>query len=176
MIETERLLLRMPVVEDANDFAGLLTDPEAMRFLGGEVPRDAVPTVVQRWIDDWAASGVGKLVVERRDGAILGRVGINVWDARTWGQSTLVRAGEAARPELAWALAREYWGRGYATEAAEAIRDWVREGGRLEGELISLVNPANVASRRVAEKLGATPRETVTLFDGSPAVVWVHPR
>ena len=60
--------------------------------------------------------------------------------------------------------------------SAAAVRDWVRESHRVECELMSLVNPANVASRRVAEKLGAAPRETVTMFDGSPAVVWVHPR
>ena len=175
MIETDRLLLREPRPDDAPAFASLLTDPEAMRFLGGQVPLDAVPTVVQRWIDDWRENGVGKLVVELRDGSVAGRVGINVWDERGWTQSTFAQAGSSARPELAWAFAREHWGHGYATEAAAAVRAWVRDGRRVDGELISVVNPANVASRRVAEKLGASPRETVTLFDGSPAVVWVHP-
>ena len=176
MIETERLVLRMPRLEDADAFVPFFADPEVTRFIGGVERAEAAPTIVARWLLYWERSGIGKFVVERRgDGCVVGRIGINVWDVRTWDQRPLARGDEAARLEVAWGLLRAHWGRGYAVEAAAAARDWFRAEHPGE-ELISLVNPANVASRRVAEKLGATARETVTLFDGSPAVVWVHPR
>jgi RimJ/RimL family protein N-acetyltransferase len=174
LIETDRLILRLPSIEDAETFVPFFADRDVMRFLGGKtVPREAVPGVIQRWVDDWRDNGVGKLVAEDRAGTAVGRVGINVWDARTWTQGTYASAGDAARPELAWALLRAYWGRGYATEAAAAVRDWVRDTKRVEGELISLVAPANDRSTRVAEKLGATRSEAVA--DGA-LDVWVHPR
>jgi RimJ/RimL family protein N-acetyltransferase len=66
-------------------------------------------------------------------------------------------------------------GNGYATEAARAVRDWARSE-RGVGHLISLIVPDNLASQRVAERLGAGPTETVSLSDSGDAVVWVHPR
>lgn len=77
----------------------------------------------------------------------------------------------AGEPELGRALAREHWRCGYAIEAARAVRD------RLDApRVISLIAPANVRSQRVAERLGATPTDTVSLPGGGPHVVWVHPR
>ena len=151
-------MLREPRLDDADAFAEILGDADVMRFLGGEtVPREDVPAVLRKWLRRWEANRVGPFVLERRDdGRIIGR------------------AGEHAQLELGWAIGRPYWGNGYATEAALAVRDWTR-GEHGTSRLISLINPANVRSQRVAERLGAEPTETVTLFDGSPAVVWVHP-
>jgi RimJ/RimL family protein N-acetyltransferase len=118
---------------------------------------------------------MGPFAIEcREDGRLVGRAGLIVWDTRNWHNSTLAEAGDHAQPELGWAVGRPFWGNGYATEAAQAVRDWARRE-RGVGRLISLINPANVRSQRVAERLGAVPAETVTLFDSSPAVVWVHP-
>lgn len=122
-----------------------------------------------------AQNGLGHFVLERRsDGGVLGRVGFVVWDTRTWRHTTRDEAGEHAQPELGWTLARAHWGRGYATEAALALRDWARRERRV-GRLISLIAPGNAASQRVAQRLGARPAETVTLFDSGDAVVWEHP-
>lgn len=54
------------------------------------------------------------------------------------------------------------------------MRDWARRERGLD-HLVSLIAPQNVASQRVAERMGATPTETVELFDTHDAVVWVHP-
>src|SRR4051812_10412098 len=54
-------------------------------------------------------------------------------------------AGSHAQPELGWALSRAYWGRGYATEAAAAIRDWAFERPNFD-RLVSLISPENVRS------------------------------
>ena len=139
-----------------------------MRFLGGEpVPADAVPVVVQRWIDDWDRFRAGKFVAVRSDdGAIVGRVGLNFFDTSTWERST----SPDAQPELGWALAREHWGHGYATEAARAVREWASVE-----HLVSLIAPDNVRSRRVAQRLGAEPAGSMTFPDSGPAIIWVHP-
>jgi RimJ/RimL family protein N-acetyltransferase len=175
LLETERLLLRKPRIEDAAEFARIYADEEAMRFIGGVVAPEDVPAIVQRWLDRWEANGFGHFVIARRqDDCIVGRVGVLVWDTRTWDTSTLPEAGEHGQIELGWSLAREHWGHGYAPEGARAVRSWVRSECGVS-RLISIINPLNVASQRVAEKLGATPGETIRLFDASDAVVWVHP-
>ncbi len=147
-----------------------------MKFLGGQVvPREHVSEVIAKWVRRWEENDIGPFVIERRsDRRFIGRAGLLVWDKRTWTQSTLTQAGRHAQPELGWALARAYWGAGYATEAARAVREWAREQRQI-GHLISLIAPDNRASQRVAERLGAIPTETVTLFDSGEAVVWTHP-
>jgi RimJ/RimL family protein N-acetyltransferase len=175
-LETGRLVLRLPRLDDASGVAEYLTDPEVMRFLGGEtVPREDASEVVRKWLDRWRENGLGHFVLERpSDGRVLGRVGFVLWDTRTWRHTTRAEAGEHAQPELGWALARAHWGEGYATEAALVVRDWAR-GERHVGRLISLIAPGNTASQRVAQRLGARPTETVALFDSGDAVLWEHP-
>jgi ribosomal-protein-alanine N-acetyltransferase len=176
VLETERLGLRIPSLDDEEAAAELLTDPAVMRFLGGEVvPREHVPDVIAKWLRRWDENDVGPFVIERRrDRRFIGRAGLLVWDTRGWTHSTLAEAGRHAQPELGWALARAHWGAGYATEAARAVRDWAREERNMR-RLISLIAPDNGASQRVAERLRATPTDVVTLFDSGEAVVWVHP-
>jgi RimJ/RimL family protein N-acetyltransferase len=175
-IETERLLLRLPRLDDADAAAEYLADPEVMRYLGGQVvPRADAPAVVQKWIDRWEATGVGQFVIERcDDGRVLGRVGLLVWDTRDWSHATFSYRDENAQPELGWVLARDHWGHGYATEAAVAAREWSRRECGI-ARLISLIEPANVRSQRVAERLGASRGESVMLSDAGRADVWAHP-
>ena len=175
-LRTERLTLRLPTPDDAEAAGAVLEDPRVRTFLGGvSIPREHWPIAVERWIERWELNGIGPFVIERsEDGAFLGRVGFIVWDTRTWTDSTFADAGDHAQPELGWALAHAHWGNGYATEAARAARDWVR-AERGVTKLISVIAPANVASQRVAERLGATPEATVQLYDTGDAVVWVHP-
>ena len=85
-----------------------------------------------------------------------------------------MRAGEHAVTELGWALARAHWGQGLATEAARAVREWTYAERGVE-RLISLIDPKNTRSVRVADKLGAVPDELVTTVYG-PLLVWLHPR
>jgi RimJ/RimL family protein N-acetyltransferase len=169
LLRTDRLVLRRPRLEDADAVAGFLGDPDVMRFLGGKpVAREDVPVVVQRWIDDWDEFPSGKFIVERRDDAtVVGRVGLKFYDTGTWERS----AAPGAQPELGWALAREHWGLGYATEAALAVREWARRK-----PLISLITAENVRSQAVARRLGAVPGDTIADLERTgPHVIWVHP-
>lgn len=163
MIETQRLLLRLPTEADVESPPWWISDPEVMDWLGGVEPAEEV---VRRWVDDWERFPTSKFLVERKgDPAVVGRVGTNYYDPQTW------RRSPAGEPELGWALAREHWGHGYATEAALAVREWLHAP-----RLISLIAAANVRSQQVAVRLGAIPGETIELAGYGPHVVWEHPR
>lgn len=176
-IETERLLLREPRPEDAEALLDLVGDGEAMRPIGSEPGGMEVAVEhLERWLRRWEANGMGPfLVIAKGDTSVIGRVGPLVWNARTWENSTLEAAGDDAVVELGWMIASARWGRGYAPEAARAVRQWVYDTRGVE-HLISLIDPANTKSVRVAEKLGAEPTETVQLLGEFPATIWVHPR
>jgi RimJ/RimL family protein N-acetyltransferase len=176
-LKTERLVLRVPRLDDAEALLPFVGDGAAMRPMGSEPGGMEVATEhLERWARRWEVNGLGPfLVLDGETGRILGRVGPLVWNSRTWETAALADAGEDAQVELGWAIGSEHWGRGYAPEAARAVREWVYDTLGLE-RLISLIDPANTKSARVAEKLGAEPTETVELFDGSSATIWVHPR
>jgi RimJ/RimL family protein N-acetyltransferase len=173
-LETERLVLRDPQPGDVDDLLEMIEDDEVMRWIGSEGgDRDLAVELVQRWMSRWEHDDVGVFCV-LLDGHVIGRVGLLVWDASTWETSTYERAGRNAQPELGWAIARRFWGSGYATEAARAIRDWAFAERNVE-RLVSLIAPDNVRSARVAEKLDAVRTELIETSH-SPAYVWVHPR
>ena len=164
MIGTARLLLRRPTAADVEDPPSFLSDPRVMSFLGGVADDPSI--VVQQWVQGWETYPAGKLIVETAHGERIGRVGLNFYDPVDWTRAS----SPEAQPELTWALAYEHWGKGYATEAATAVRDWFAYA-----RLISLIAPENVPSQRVAKRLGALPTETVDLPHGGPHVVWEHP-
>lgn len=149
LIETERLVLRLPRLEDAADLAVAYADPETARYIGDGTTSTLaeVEAVIPKWLERWEMWGVSLFSLERRDdGRVLGRAGFLRWDPETW-----EIGGKAT--EIGWLLAREHWGQGYATEAALALRDWaVRERGLTR--LISLIQHGNERSVRVAEKIG----------------------
>ena len=165
-------MLRKPQLEDAGDLLEYVGDPEVMRWIGGETG-DLAATVatIERWLARWDENGLGTFSVVH-EGRVVGRVGFLIWDAEGWDISSYVAAAKPVT-ELGWTIARKHWGHGYATEAARALRPWAHEEG--VESLISLINPANVRSIRVAEKLEAVPTDTVEVA-GSPAVVWRHPQ
>ena len=164
MIETERLLLRKPRLDD--DVSEFVSDAEVQRWTGGGDSTAA--ELIELWVRRWERNGIGQYIVER-EGRFIGRVGFLVWDGRTWETSAFDLAGEHAEVELGWAILQPHWGKGYATEAARAARDWIEHK-----RIISLIDPANERSRRVAEKLDARPQTRVETNHG-PADVWVHP-
>ena len=171
ILETERLLLRPPNERDLDAWAAMLGDPEVMRFLT-RATRSDVATHIQMVLERHAADGFGLVsVVRKEDDRVIGRAGLLVWDTRTWRPTTLRDAGEDGEIEIGWALAREHWGRGYATEAGAASRDYAL-GVLGRTRLISLIAYGNERSVNVAQKLGLAyerdvethRREVVQLF------------
>ena len=158
MIETERLLLRKPKLGDAKALQQAYGDPEVMEFIGSGETRDLEQTRewIKRQTARWKADGFGSLVIERKeDKRVLGRTGFLVWNSETWQTGTLADFGDdVGVVELGWVLAKEHWGRGYATEAALAARDHAFKTLKLP-RLISLIMKGNDRSIRVAERIGA---------------------
>lgn len=161
LLETDRLRLRLPAARDLEPLAAMLADPEVMRFLGG-----AVLDREQSWrhlaflLGHWSLRGCGLFaVIEKASGLFVGRVGL--LEPEGWPGT-----------ELAWTVARPHWGKGYAVEAARAVLQWTT-GPLGRTAPISLIDPENRRSVRVARKLGARIERTI-LFHDRPTDLWRH--
>jgi RimJ/RimL family protein N-acetyltransferase len=142
-LETERLRLRMFRDDDLDAYARIVANPEVMRYLGDGQPLDRPNAWRQMaWIlGHWALRGYGLWAVEERaTGALIGRIGFI--NPEGWPGF-----------ELGWALGREHWGKGYATEGARRALAYGFDEMRRD-HVISLIYPDNVASVRVAARLG----------------------
>jgi ribosomal-protein-alanine N-acetyltransferase len=145
VLETKRLLLRRFTPEDAADNYRIYTDPENMRFMGRqpdsiEFEREHIHKHIANYYDEhdfglWA-------VVLKENNRLIGRCGL------------LYQTVEGTQVvEVTYLIDRHYWGGGLATEAA-------REAVKLGFEkykfprIVAFINPENVASVRVAEKIG----------------------
>jgi RimJ/RimL family protein N-acetyltransferase len=156
-LETERLILRKPNVDDLDGYAELWADPEVVRYLSGTtLPRDQVPKAIERMLGHWERHGVGLFsVLRKEDERLVGRVGYLLWDPERWANAMHEQLDGDLELEIGWTIVRSFWGNGYATEAALACRDHAL--GELGRErVISLIAPENTASIRVAEKIGET--------------------
>jgi len=160
---TPRLTLRGLRADDLDAFAAMQANPEVMRYLGTGGPRTRAETWdgMARMLGQWALRGYGMFaVVENATGKWIGRVGI-------------LQPYEWEGPELAYAIDQPWWGRGYATEAANIVHRWSFFSKNLP-TLVSYVYPQNLASRRVLEHLGASCAGMVTLLGTVEAERWVH--
>ena len=157
-IATDRLLLRQWRNGDRAPFAALNRDPEVTRYLRGAIDRAESDALVDRFVADWAAHGLGLWAVERTsDGQFIGYTGL-------WRPAFEAHFTPAV--EVGWRLAREAWGHGYATEAARASLRFGFVSLGLE-EIVSFTAPDNARSRRVMERLG---------MHRDPADDFDHPR
>jgi RimJ/RimL family protein N-acetyltransferase len=142
-LETERLTLRMFRESDTEAYAEMLADPEVMRYIGDGQPlsRPFAWRNLALIVGHWQLRGYGLWAAEERaSGQLVGRVGC--WQPEGWPGF-----------EVGWLLRRASWGRGYATEGARAALDFAfTRLGR--PEVISLIQPDNAASIRVAERIG----------------------
>ena len=151
MIETGRLLLRRWLDEDIDPYARLCADPEVMRYVGSGAPltREQSEGQIAWFVRHWEERGFGLWAVEHKaSGVFIGFVGLVYQDEWTEG---------VHKTEVGWRLDPAYWGKGFATEGAVAsVRYGLEELG-LE-RIISIIQPENAASCRVAEKAGLTPQ------------------
>jgi ribosomal-protein-alanine N-acetyltransferase len=146
-LETERLLIRPVEPTDAAELhEAVYADPVTMRWIPSG-PSDTVEASerrIARLIEHQQANGFSLwAVAERTSGRLVGDCGLLLVEWR------------GPEVELAYRLGREFWGRGYATEAGRAcVRFGLGELG-LDG-VIAITDPAHTASRRVMEKIGMT--------------------
>ncbi len=146
LIETPRLIVRELALGDLDVLAAIYADDETMRFIGrgGVLTREDAERAIERERAHYAERGYGEgATVLRETGEMIGVCGLIVWPD----------IDGAEELEVAYLLARPWWGRGLATEVARAIRHHARDQlGR--DRLVSCIYPDNTASIRVAEKIG----------------------
>jgi ribosomal-protein-alanine N-acetyltransferase len=163
-LETPRLILRSFREEDIDRLAELMANPDFMRFSLGPYMREQTQTVLQKFLA-WNQAGLPSqfAVIFRGNNELIGYCGFLHWHLD--GKDEI---------EIGYRLHPEYWGRGLATEAARAVRDHAFADLKLP-RVISLIHPDNIASRRVAEKIGMK-IEKETVFRGIPHLVFAITR
>ena len=160
VVETDRLVVRLFHLSDEEAMNRIFGDPEVMHFGNG--------VQTPEWVHDWLCrclenyrqkSGIGPwAVVEKSSEEVVGYCGLFHFPDVCGHPET----------EIGYRLARPYWGRGYATEAARAVLNYTFNILCLP-RLISIIDPLNARSIRVAEKLGMQYEKDV-MFEG-----YTHP-
>ncbi len=144
-LETERLILREWTDADRAAYAGFVADPQVRRFYPTLLSRQQSDEAIDRFITFLKRDGYGLLAVERRaDGALIGDVGIVPVD---------MPIRDNPPVEIGWLLGKQYWGRGYAPEAAKAWIDYAFTTLNLP-EIVAWTAVTNLPSQRVMQKLG----------------------
>ena len=170
-VETERLVLRRPRLEDADAvFARYASDPEVSKYMAWRL-HDS-PSITRAFLEfsdaEWARWPAGPYLVEsREDGRLLGGTGLAFETPH--------------RTATGYVFARDAWGRGFATEAVRAIVNITRDLGVVR--LYALCHVDHGQSSRVLEKAGFT-REGIlqrylefpNLPSNGPADVWCYAR
>ena len=161
VLTTDRLIFRHLSMHDLDDLAAIYSDPDVMRFIYGVHTREQTRQRIEENIARYQRYGYGLwATILKQDNRLIGRCGLlpHILD-------------DHKEVEVAYTLAKEYWGRGLATEAAQAIRDYGFYHFRFH-RLISIVDHDNFASRRVAEKNNMH-IERDFLFHGDPCYLYV---
>lgn len=157
ILETKRLLLRRLVLEDLDELFALYRDPEIRKYF---------PEGVLNYADtkeelEWFLNGHPQhpelglwATLHKETGKFIGRCGLLPWTIE--GQ---------AEVEIAYLLDKAFWKQGLATEAAQGILRYGFEKLHLS-RLICMIDPENIASQRVAEKIGMTFEKQVDEYEG----------
>jgi RimJ/RimL family protein N-acetyltransferase len=165
-IETPRLILRPPVLADFERWAELMGDPIASRYVGGAQARSMAWRSLMAMAGAWSLTGVGMFsVIEKSSGRWIGRLG--PWQPEGWPGS-----------EVGWSLHPDAQGKGYATEGATAAMDYAFDVlGWID--IIHCIDPGNIASQKVAERLGSAlrgPGKMPAPHDQAPCELWGQTR
>jgi RimJ/RimL family protein N-acetyltransferase len=165
-IETPRLLMRLPLMEDFDAWAEHVADEEAARFLGGPQPRGAAWRGFMTMAGSWHLMGFAMFsVIEKSTGRWVGRIG--PWQPEGWPGT-----------EVGWSIVRDRWRLGYATEAATAAIDWAFDELGWH-DVIHVIDPDNIPSQAVARKLGSRNRGPGRLpapHENAPVEIWGQTR
>ena len=142
-LETHRLVLRAIAHGDLDGFAAMYADVEVVRHLGDGRPltRAATWRTMALFAGHWTLRGYGQwALVEKATGRLVGRAGL--WNPEGW-----------PGLEVGWLVERSRWGCGFASEGGAASLAYAFEALGAQ-RVISVIEPPNAASIRVAEKLG----------------------
>ena len=147
ILETERLILRRPRMTDLDDFFALYSDPEMRRYFpDGTKNYEDTKDELEWFLDGHARYPELGLwaTVYKETNKFIGRCGLLPWTIN-----------DHLEVEIAYMIDKAFWGQGLATEAAQGILQYGFEKLNFS-RLICLMHPDNLASQRVAQKIGMT--------------------
>jgi ribosomal-protein-alanine N-acetyltransferase len=154
-LTTERLFLRHFQTTDDAPMYQVFCDADVMRFSDGVQTKEWVQAWLETCLERYKKWGFGPYgVVEQSSKGIIGYCGLFYFPEIN-GQPEV---------EIGYRWARSAWGQGYATEAAKAVRDFAFTTLGIK-RLIAMIDPSNIASIRVAEKIGMKYEKEV-MFEG----------
>ena len=154
LLESERLKFRLMRLDDLDALMKMFTDPETMKYYSGLREREETLRWIEKNRKSYRTRGIGKwAVVHKETGELAGHVGLVPQEVE--GEDEV---------EVAYMIRRDLWGQGLASEAAIAVRDFGFRRKKFE-RLISLINPENAASIRVARKIGMAFEKTVVKWE-----------
>jgi ribosomal-protein-alanine N-acetyltransferase len=187
-IESERLILRRIEQADFEFFARIHADPIVARYLGNGKPRSIQKTqaLLERLFENYESLELGPLAVLRKsDGVLIGRCGLSDMALevnpgsgelpRVWYQRAQIPsdANVIFEQELGYTFDRNYWGQGYASEAAARVFEYASCSMRFR-RIVSVIHPDNTPSIKIAKKCGAR-QETRVLLMGLEFFRFVWP-
>ncbi|MEV0375557.1 GNAT family N-acetyltransferase [Streptomyces sp. NPDC050636] len=146
-IHTPRLLLRRWTDDDLAPMADINADPLVMRWVddGSVLDLDQTAEAIERWEEEWDDEGFGRFAVELlASGELAGFAGLSVPEYLPEALPDV---------EISWRLGRQYWGQGYASEAAQAVLEFALQDRGLD-RVIAINRLGNEASENVMRKLG----------------------
>lgn len=165
VFETLRLTLAPHGIADFPALAALWGDPEVVAFIGGQAATEEEAWArLLRYRGTWALFGHGFWAVrERASGDYVGDVGY--LEARRTGVT-----GFDGDPEIGWSLNVRHHGKGYATEAVQAVLGW---GARRFGRCVAMIDPGNEPSLAVARRCGFH-HFADSRYKDAPTTLWEH--
>ena len=160
-IETDRLLLRTFKESDWTDLHRLYSDPECTKYtIQRALTEGESWRTMAALIGHWQIRRYGPYAVEEKSaGRVMGCVGL--WYPNDWPE-----------PEIKWEISRSYWGQGFASEAARAVKKMAALY-LPEISLISLIHANNQRSIDLAIAIGASFEREIE-FKGSLAQIFRH--
>jgi len=162
ILETERLILRRQQVSNITPLVDLWTDPEVTRYMGSPRDRDWIQSAFEETAQSPYAEQFDLWpVIEKETDRVVGDCGL--LEKEVEGKSEI---------ELVYVLTPSAWGKGYATEMAQAIKRFAFEAMDVK-RLIALIEPENEASERVAIKVGMHLEKEVIRPGGAQRRVYV---
>ncbi|WP_226659119.1 GNAT family N-acetyltransferase [Pseudalkalibacillus hwajinpoensis] len=154
IFSTERVILRKMVPEDEDALLELFSDKAVMAYYPSCKNRHDTVKWIEWTLHHYKVYGFGMWIVEDKEtGQFLGQCGL-----------VLQKLVLGVEVELGYLFAKRYWGNGYATEAAFACKKYAFKELGLS-RLISLIDPRNKASLKVAKRIGMTYNRTITKWE-----------
>jgi RimJ/RimL family protein N-acetyltransferase len=144
ILETDRLILRQLTLADAVFILELLNEPAWIQFIGDRhihTPDDARGYISDRIIASYEKNSFGLWAVDLKE------------TNKPIGMCGLIKRDSLEDVDIGYAILSKYWAKGYATEAAQATKEYAQTVVGLK-RMVAIVDPANPSSIRVLEKIG----------------------